>query len=107
MTSQKANINPALLTFSRERIGYDISPIAGKLRVKEESWVQWENGEKKPTLNQLVSIAILLDRTPAFFYLNQLPEALNHLSEFTTVISNELEEGSANLMNCIREANGK
>lgn len=104
MTSQKANINPALLTFSRERIGYDISTIAGKLRVKEESWVQWENGEKKPTLNQLVSIAKLLDRTPAFFYLNQLPEEEKPLSEFRTVNNKELEKGSPKLIKVIREA---
>lgn len=104
MPSARANINPALLTFSRERIGYDIPSIADKLQVKEEKWVNWERGEAKPTTNQLIRIANYLDRTPAFFYLNNLPEEAKPFSEFRTINNAILEFGSPKLISAIREA---
>lgn len=104
MPSARANINPALLTFSRERIGYDIPAIADKLQVKEEKWVNWEKGEAKPTTNQLIKIANYLDRTPAFFYLNNLPEEAKPFSEFRTINNAILETGSPKLISAIREA---
>lgn len=104
MPSAKANINPDLLTFSRERFGYDIPAIAGKLRVKEEKWVQWEKGEEKPTTNQLIQFAGYLDRTPAFFYLNNQPVEEMPFSEFRTINNKMLETGSPKLIRAIREA---
>ena len=104
MPSARANINPALLTFSRERIGYDIPSIADKLQVKEEKWVNWERGEDKPTTNQLIRIANYLDRTPAFFYLNNLPEEAKPFSEFRTINNAILDTGSPKLISAIREA---
>ena len=104
MVSTQANINPQLLTFSRERIGYDIPGIAKKLQVKEERWLSWERGEQKPTTNQLIRIANYLDRTPAFFYLNSLPDEAEPLSEFRTINNNLLVSGSPKLIAAIREA---
>lgn len=104
MPSARANINPSLLTFSRERIGYDIPAIAGKLQVKEEKWVKWEKGEDRPTTNQLIRIANYLDRTPAFFYLDNLPEEEKPFSEFRTINNEVLETGSPKLIRAIREA---
>lgn len=104
MISAQANINPQLLTFSRERIGYAIPDIAQKLQVKEEKWLQWEKGEEKPTTNQLINIARLLDRTPAFFYLNSLPDEEEPLSEFRTINNALLVSGSPKLIGAIREA---
>lgn len=104
MPSARANINPALLTFSRERIGYDIPVIADKLKVKEERWVNWERGDEKPTTNQLIRIASYLDCTPAFFYLNDLPKEAEPLSEFRTVNNTILQTGSPKLIRAIREA---
>lgn len=104
MVSTQANINPELLTFSRERIGYDIPDIAGKLQVKEERWLSWERGEQKPTTNQLMRIADYLDRTPAFFYLNSLPDEAEPLSEFRTINNNLLVSGTPKLRAAIRGA---
>jgi len=104
MVSTQANINPQLLTFSRERIGYDIPDIAKKLQVKEERWLSWEKGEQKPTTNQLIRIANYLDRTPAFFYLNSLPDEAEPLSEFRTINNDLLVSGSPKLIAAIREA---
>lgn len=104
MPSARANINPDLLTFSRERIGYDIPAIAEKLRVNEEKWLKWERGEEKPTTNQLIRIAGYLDRTPAFFYLNNQPVEEKPFSEFRTIKNEVLETGSPKLIRAIREA---
>lgn len=104
MVSAQANINPQLLTFSRERIGYAIPDIAQKLQVKEEKWLSWEKGEQKPTTNQLIRIANYLDRTPAFFYLNSPPDEGEPLSEFRTINNNLLISGSPKLIAAIREA---
>jgi Zn-dependent peptidase ImmA (M78 family) len=104
MVSSQANINPDLLTFSRERIGYDIPDIAEKLQVKEEKWISWERGEQKPTTNQLIRIADYLDRTPAFFYLNSLPDEKQPLSEFRTINNNFIVSGTPKLRTAIREA---
>lgn len=72
--------------------------------MKEEKWVKWEKGEGKPTTSQLIRIANYLDRTPAFFYLNNLPDEDKPLSEFRTINNKMLETGSPKLIRAIREA---
>ncbi len=100
----RENINPALLTFSRERMGYDIPVIARKVSVNEERWLKWEQGEEKPTTNQLIKLADKLDRTPAFFYLENVPDEEEPLSEFRTLNNLPLESASPKLIAAIREA---
>lgn len=100
----RENINPALLTFSRERMGYDIPVIAKKVPVNEERWLKWEQGEEKPTTNQLITLASKLDRTPAFFYLEDVPDEEEPLSEFRTINNTSLETASPKLISAIREA---
>ncbi|MDZ7720718.1 MAG: XRE family transcriptional regulator [Balneolaceae bacterium] len=104
MATVRENINPSVLTFSRERMGYDIPVIAKKLAVNEERWLKWEQGEEKPTTNQLIKIADKLDRTPAYFYLETVPEEEEPLSEFRTINNLALESTSPKLISAIREA---
>jgi transcriptional regulator with XRE-family HTH domain len=104
MPTIRENINPALLTFSRERMGYDIPVIAKKVSVNEERWLKWEQGEEKPTTNQLINLADKLDRTPAFFYLEQVPDEEEPLSEFRTINNLPMESASPKLISAIREA---
>lgn len=100
----RENINPSILRFSRERLGYGVPDIARKLRVNEEKWNQWESGEEKPTTNQLIRISATLDRTPAFFYLQKVPEEREPLSEFRTLNNHPLDSASPKLLKAIREA---
>lgn len=104
MSVTRVNINPEVLTFARERSGYAIPAIARKMNVKEERWLQWEQGEEKPTTNQLVKLAKYLDRTPGFFYLEKPPKEKDPLSEFRTINNIPLSEASPNLIQAIREA---
>ncbi|NGP87551.1 XRE family transcriptional regulator [Fodinibius halophilus] len=104
MPSSRVNINPEVLSFARERSGYVIPEIAKKLQVNEERWLKWEEGEIKPTAKQLIKIASKLDRSPAFFYLNNPPEEEPALSEFRTINNIPLENASPKLIQAIREA---
>lgn len=104
MPTIRENINPALLTFSREWMGYDIPVIAKKVSVNEERWLKWEQGEEKPTTNQLIKLAGKLDRTPAFFYLDNVPDEEEPLSEFRTINNLPLESASPKLISAIRQA---
>ncbi len=104
MPSSRVNINPEVLSFARERSGYVIPEIARKLQVNEERWLKWEQGEVKPTAKQLIKIASKLDRSPAFFYLDEPPEEAPALSEFRTINNIPLENASPKLIQAIREA---
>lgn len=104
MPTARVNINPETIAFARERAGYPIDRIAEKMRVKEEQWQQWEKGEKKPTTNQLITLAKYLDRTPGFFYLEDLPDEKEPLSEFRTINNRLLLDASPKLIKAIREA---
>lgn len=104
MSSSSVNINPEVLTFARERSGYVIPDIAKKLQVNEERWLKWEQGEIKPTAKQLTKIASKLDRSPAFFYLNEPPEEEPPLSDFRTINNIPLENAQPKLIQAIREA---
>lgn len=104
MPTVRENINPSILTFSREQMGYGIPEIARKVPVKEERWLQWERGEEKPTTNQLIKIADQLDRTPAYFYLPSIPEEEEPLSEFRTINNLKLDSATPKLISAIREA---
>lgn len=85
-------------------MGYDIPEIAKKVSVNEERWLKWEQGEEKPTTNQLINLANKLDRTPAFFYLEQVPVEAEPLAEFRTINNLPLESASPKLISAIREA---
>lgn len=104
MPTARVNINPDTLSLARERAGYPVGRIAEKMQVKEDRWLQWERGEKKPTTNQLITLAKYLDRTPAFFYLNEVPEEEAPLSEFRTINNQFLLDASPRLIEAIREA---
>ncbi|TVQ68505.1 MAG: ImmA/IrrE family metallo-endopeptidase [Balneolaceae bacterium] len=104
MPANRANINPDLLTFSRERMGYDIPVISKSLQINEERWINWERGEEKPTMNQLIRIAEKLDRTPAFFYLNEPPVEKEPLAEFRTLRNVIPGSVSPKLISAIRAA---
>lgn len=104
MPTARVNINPDTLAFARERAGYPVGRIAEKMRVKEDQWQQWERGEKRPTTKQLIDLARYLDRTPAFFYLKEVPEEKEPLSEFRTINNQLLLEASPKLIKAIREA---
>ncbi|ACB86079.1 ImmA/IrrE family metallo-endopeptidase [Natranaerobius thermophilus] len=74
-SKNKAYINPEILKWAREEMNYDIDEAARKIGINSQKLIQWEAGQKMPTLRQLRLIAKLYKRPSAFFYLKDAPDA--------------------------------
>lgn len=72
--SAKALINPQILIWAREASGYTKESIARKLHFPIKKIEEWESGEKRPTINQLRTLANYYKRPLAVFYLSKKPE---------------------------------
>ncbi len=71
--SADAIINPELLVWGRETIGYDQESAAKKIGVKPERLADWEEGERRPTVKQLFKVANVYKRPFAAFYFSSPP----------------------------------
>ena len=70
-------MTPEVLVWARQEAGLDPEAAARKLGVKAERLVQWEAGQERPTILQLLSLSRMYKRNPAVFYLPGPPaEAL-------------------------------
>lgn len=78
MTAVKAPINGELLAWARVAHGLTLEDAAQALGVNAERLASWETGDALPTLNQVRKIAVLYQRTPAFFLLRETPSADEH-----------------------------
>ena len=73
----RALVTPEVLVWARQEAGLDPEAAARKLGVKAERLVQWEAGQERPTIPQLLSLSRMYKRNPAVFYLPGPPaEAL-------------------------------
>lgn len=70
----RALVMPAVLVWAREEAGFEREVVARKLSVKPERLAQWETGEARPTLPQLLNLSRVYKRNPAVFYLEHPPE---------------------------------
>jgi Zn-dependent peptidase ImmA (M78 family) len=80
MTSERANINPSVLTWAREQLGLSLDQAASVLGFKLDRLAEWEAGDAKPTEKQLYTLAGKLGQSPAIFFMPELPadEAFPH-----------------------------
>ena len=80
MTTERANINPSVLTWAREQLGLSLGQAATVLGFKSDRLAAWEAGEAKPTEKQLYTLAGKLGQSPAIFFLPEPPadEAFPH-----------------------------
>lgn len=70
----EAIINPEVLTWARETVGYSIEDLAAKVKVDPNTVFAWENGSERPSIAKLKLIADKLKRPLAVFYLPTPPE---------------------------------
>lgn len=77
MAANRVPVNPSMLSWAREASGLDVEPAAKKIGggVKPEHITEWEAGELLPTFNQLCEASRVYSRTPAFFFLQELPKS--------------------------------
>jgi transcriptional regulator with XRE-family HTH domain len=65
----EAIVRPELLTWARRNVALSLEEAAKKVRVRPERLSSWENGQARPTINQLRNLANAYKRPVAVFYL--------------------------------------
>jgi Zn-dependent peptidase ImmA (M78 family)/DNA-binding XRE family transcriptional regulator len=72
--SLEVSIEPKVLVWARESIGRKIQEVAKRMNTSEQTVIDWESGQKKPTLLQLEKLAKTIYKRPlAAFFLNTPP----------------------------------
>lgn len=82
IAKQDALVEPELLKWARESIGYEIDEAAKKIGVKPERVLGWESKESRPSIAQLRKIADVYKRPLAIFYLPSPPEEFQPMKDF-------------------------
>lgn len=100
----RAHINPAMLRWARDRVGFDIEAAAKAAHVKAEQLERWEQGEDQPTFKQAQDMAQALQAPFGFFFLQQPPQEPPLLPDLRTVGGAPLEQPSVNLLDTIKQA---
>ena len=108
--SAEAIVNPELLVWGRETIGYDLDTAAKKIGVDPERLVKWEKGDEDdhPTVKRLFKIANVYKRPFAAFYFSSPPthwdEPYDKLEDWRTLPETENVKKSPGLVLELREA---
>ena len=105
-----APINPALLKWARESFNLPIEEAAKKVSVKEERIREWEQGENRPTFNQLMKLSKAYKRPVSVFYLSEPPTgdepfAETNITDFRRFHNGVYEQRSPQLILELRKAN--
>lgn len=83
MTRQKAQVEPAMLSWGRARSSLPLHVAAKRAGVKPEKLEAWESGEDKPTIRQLRLLARAYGHLSiAVFYLPEPPKDFTPLRDF-------------------------
>lgn len=100
----EAIVKPELLIWARESAGLRIEEVAKKAGVKPDRLNKWEDGELRPTIRQLRTLARIYKRPLAVFYLPKTPKKFQALREFRRLPATGIYEYSPNLRFEIRRA---
>lgn len=104
---ERATIEASLLRWARETAGYSLEAAARRLQVKPERLAEWEadDGDKRPTINQLVRLAEIYRRPFSAFYLPAPPdEPDSRLHDFRQLPGDPVAELSPALTYQLRRA---
>lgn len=89
------NINPKILKWARERVGFTIESLAKKMRRDPSEIEAWENGQSFPTYAVLEQLAYKHLKLPlAVFFFPEPPKIDNPIKKFRRLPSFELERFS-------------
>ncbi|MCY3907836.1 MAG: XRE family transcriptional regulator [Anaerolineaceae bacterium] len=108
--SADAIINPELLVWGRETIGYDLDVAAKKIGVDPKRLAKWEKGDEhdRPTVKRLFRIANVYKRPFAAFYFSSPPthwdEPYDKLEDWRTLPDTDSAKRSPGLVLELREA---
>ena len=83
--SFRPTINHRILQWARLGAGLEARDVAQKLRMAPEKYESWETGEAFPTLKQLRTVAHILKRPLAAFFLPVVPQVPQPIKDFRTL----------------------
>jgi Zn-dependent peptidase ImmA (M78 family) len=106
MATPRADINPSLLRWARESIGYSLDAAAVKLRLSGgvDQLEAWEAGEGGPTVAQLRRAAQIYRRPLAVFFLPEPPRDFQVMRDFRRVPGAQVGRWSPNLHSAVIRA---
>ena len=90
-------IRPEMLRWARERAGYDVDELAGRL----PRLPAWERGEKQPTARQLEAFANATHVPLGYLFLPTPPEERVPIADFRTVETAAIRRPSPDLLDTI------
>lgn len=102
-----AKINGTILKWARESSGYELAEISKKLKIKDEKFLEWENGTSFPTMPKLKAIGELFKRPTSIFFLQNIPSEISiptdyrlHANTLSNSISPKLR---IEMRNCLQK----
>jgi Zn-dependent peptidase ImmA (M78 family) len=106
MATPRADIDPSLLRWARESIGYSLNEAAVKLRLRGgvEQLEAWEEGDGGPTVAQLRKVAQVYRRPLAVFFLPEPPRDFQAMHDFRRVPGAQGGRWSPNLHSAVIRA---
>lgn len=104
MGSVFANIKPEILIWARESAGFSLSEAAIAMAKSEVTLSSWEDGSAAPTIPQLRKLAQLYKRPLGVFYLQDVPQAFQVISDFRRLPGGQPRHFSPELTQEIRVA---
>lgn len=78
-------VNPTVLVWARESIGRTVEEVASRLKESEDNVMEWEAGNKQPTIGQLRTLAVFYKRPLAALLLPAPPGEISLPHDFRTL----------------------
>lgn len=97
-------INPELLTWAREQMGFSVSDIAEHFKKEPESIKDWENGSSYPSFPQLEKLANKYKRPTALFFFPEIPQEESIKQSFRILPEQEISYIQPHLRYLVRKA---
>lgn len=83
--SFEVDVEPKILIWARESMGIEITEVAKRFGLSENTVKKWESGQKKPTVVQIKELAGFYKRPLAVFFLPEPPEEPPLPNDFRTL----------------------
>ncbi|OQW54961.1 MAG: hypothetical protein A4S09_17405 [Proteobacteria bacterium SG_bin7] len=100
-------INPVVIKWAREVIGYEIQDAAKKIGIKPAKLEEWERGDSAPTYNQLKKVSSTYKRITAVFFLEQVPKDPKIPKDFRVIRDGKEKDLSPIVLIEVRDAERK
>ncbi len=105
MVQRAKSVNPAVLTWARERAGLSILEVAERLGKSTDAIASWEEGRAYPAYGQLETLAESIYRRPvALFFLPEPPDEIPAQREFRRLPQTDASALSADTLYALRDA---